>query len=194
MKKEIKKLQRFRDQVKQWAASNDVKDKNPLLEARRRIEVEMERFKVIEKETKTKAFSKEGLAAARVAKRASPLVAPSARPTREATVRRDSVVQEVARLTQQNKDAKGFHVFHSTSVHIMHHMHALAVTSRKPELRRHLEAAVLQTLAARAKRLKENGVLDETLWNILCTRNANAVAANPKGFWHMVPLAREDGL
>jgi CCR4-NOT transcription complex subunit 3 len=68
LKKEIKKLQRFRDQVKQWAASNDVKDKNPLLEARRRIEVEMERFKVIEKETKTKAFSKEGLAAARVAK------------------------------------------------------------------------------------------------------------------------------
>ena len=68
MKKEIKKLQRFRDQVKQWAASNDVKDKNPLLEARRRIEGEMERFKVIEKETKTKAFSKEGLAAARVAK------------------------------------------------------------------------------------------------------------------------------
>lgn len=68
MKKEIKKLQRFRDQVKQWAASNDVKDKNPLLDARRRIEVEMERFKVIEKETKTKAFSKEGLAAARVAK------------------------------------------------------------------------------------------------------------------------------
>ena len=32
------------------------------------IEKEMERFKVIEKETKTKAFSKEGLAAARVAK------------------------------------------------------------------------------------------------------------------------------
>ena len=68
LKKEIKKLQRFRDQVKQWAGSNDVKDKNPLLEARRRIEVEMERFKVIEKETETKAFSKEGLAAARVAK------------------------------------------------------------------------------------------------------------------------------
>ena len=58
MKKEIK-LQRFGDQVKQWAASNDVKDKNPLLDARRRIEVEMEQFKVIEKETKTKAFSKE---------------------------------------------------------------------------------------------------------------------------------------
>jgi hypothetical protein len=49
LKKEIKKLQRFRDQVKQWAGSNDVKDKNPLLEARRTIEREMERFKVVEK-------------------------------------------------------------------------------------------------------------------------------------------------
>lgn len=32
-----------------------------LLEARKQIEREMERFKVCEKETKTKAFSKEGL-------------------------------------------------------------------------------------------------------------------------------------
>ena len=53
--------------MKQWAASNDVKDKNRFW-TRADIEVEMERFKVIEKETKTKAFSKEGLAAARVAK------------------------------------------------------------------------------------------------------------------------------
>ena len=65
LKKEIKKLQRFRDQVKTWAGSNDVKDKSPLLEARRRIEEKMESFKVVEKETKTKAFSKEGLMAAR---------------------------------------------------------------------------------------------------------------------------------
>ena len=133
-------------------------------------------------------------AAARVAKRASPIIASSVLPTREATVRRDSVLREVARLTMQNKNAKGFHAFHSTSMHLMHHMHALAMTSRKTELRRHLEAAVLQTLNARASKMKENGVLDETLWNILCSRNANAVAANPKGFWHMVPLAREDGL
>ena len=68
LKKEIKKLQRFRDQVKQWTASNDVKDKTVLLEYRKKIEIEMERFKVVEKETKTKAFSKEGLAAARLAK------------------------------------------------------------------------------------------------------------------------------
>ena len=61
LKKEIKKLQRFRDQIKSWAASNDIKNKKPLLDARKAIEQEMERFKVLEKETKTKAYSKEGL-------------------------------------------------------------------------------------------------------------------------------------
>lgn len=61
LKKEIKKLQRYRDQIKTWAASNDIKDKRQLLDARKQIEREMERFKVCEKETKTKAFSKEGL-------------------------------------------------------------------------------------------------------------------------------------
>jgi Not1 N-terminal domain, CCR4-Not complex component len=43
------------------SASNDIKDKTELLSARKAIEREMERFKVCEKETKTKAFSKEGL-------------------------------------------------------------------------------------------------------------------------------------
>ncbi len=38
LKREIKKLQRLRDQIKTWAASNDVKDKAPLLEHRRLIE------------------------------------------------------------------------------------------------------------------------------------------------------------
>jgi len=38
LKREIKKLQRFRDQIKSWAAGNEVKDKNPLLEQRRAIE------------------------------------------------------------------------------------------------------------------------------------------------------------
>mmetsp|Transcript_10710 Transcript_10710/g.37183 ORF Transcript_10710/g.37183 Transcript_10710/m.37183 type:complete len:738 (-) Transcript_10710:1025-3238(-) len=64
LKKEIKKLQRYRDQIKTWAASSEVKDKKPLLDARKVIEREMERFKVCEKETKTKAFSKEGLSQA----------------------------------------------------------------------------------------------------------------------------------
>ena len=64
LKKEIKKLQRLRDQIKTWAASNEIKDKTPLYENRRLIEMQMERFKVVERETKTKAFSKEGLVAA----------------------------------------------------------------------------------------------------------------------------------
>ena len=61
LKKEIKKLQRYRDQIKTWAASSEIKDKKQLMDARKVIEREMERFKVCERETKTKAFSKEGL-------------------------------------------------------------------------------------------------------------------------------------
>lgn len=38
LKREIKKLQRHRDQIKTWAASNDIKDKKPLQEQRRLIE------------------------------------------------------------------------------------------------------------------------------------------------------------
>ncbi|EQC32246.1 hypothetical protein SDRG_09996 [Saprolegnia diclina VS20] len=64
LKKEIKKLQRFRDQIKTWIGNSDVKDKRPLMDARRLIESKMEEFKVCEKETKTKAYSKEGLAQA----------------------------------------------------------------------------------------------------------------------------------
>ncbi|KIW61265.1 hypothetical protein PV05_01410 [Exophiala xenobiotica] len=61
LKKEIKKLQRSRDQIKTWAAGNEIKDKSALLDQRKRIEKCMEIFKAVEKEMKTKAFSKEGL-------------------------------------------------------------------------------------------------------------------------------------
>ncbi|PCH41617.1 hypothetical protein WOLCODRAFT_143676 [Wolfiporia cocos MD-104 SS10] len=76
LKTQIKKLQRLRDQIKTWVASNDIKDKTALLENRRLIETrvssisytglhvwatQMEKFKACEKEMKTKAFSKEGL-------------------------------------------------------------------------------------------------------------------------------------
>ncbi|KAI5449003.1 general negative regulator of transcription subunit 5 [Naganishia albida] len=61
LKTQIKKLQRMRDQVKSWQTSNDIKDKGPLDQTRRVIETKMELFKALEKETKTKAFSKEGL-------------------------------------------------------------------------------------------------------------------------------------
>ncbi|KAI7881701.1 hypothetical protein K492DRAFT_206681 [Lichtheimia hyalospora FSU 10163] len=61
LKKEIKKLQRLRDQIKTWLSSNEIKDKRALLENRKLIESQMERFKMTEKEMKTKAYSKEGL-------------------------------------------------------------------------------------------------------------------------------------
>ncbi|XP_048138936.1 CCR4-NOT transcription complex subunit 3-like [Rhodamnia argentea] len=68
LKKEIKKLQRYRDQIKTWTQSSEIKDKKvsasyeqSLVDARKLIEREMERFKICEKETKMKAFSKEGL-------------------------------------------------------------------------------------------------------------------------------------
>ncbi|KAL8136299.1 hypothetical protein AgCh_010767 [Apium graveolens] len=68
LKKEIKKLQRYRDQIKTWIQSSEIKDKKvsasyeqALMDSRKLIEREMERFKICEKETKTKAFSKEGL-------------------------------------------------------------------------------------------------------------------------------------
>lgn len=61
LKREIKKLQKLRDQIKTWLGSNEVRDKKQLSENRRLIENEMERFKVVEREVKTKAFSREGL-------------------------------------------------------------------------------------------------------------------------------------
>lgn len=66
LKREIKKLQRLRDQIKTWMGSNDIKDKNLLTEQRKLIEQEMERFKACEKEMKTKAYSKEGLTSSRL--------------------------------------------------------------------------------------------------------------------------------
>jgi CCR4-NOT transcription complex subunit 3 len=38
LKREIKKLQRSRDQIKTWAAGSEVKDKTQLMEYRKRIE------------------------------------------------------------------------------------------------------------------------------------------------------------
>ena len=42
-------------------ANSDIKDKTSLVDARKAIEREMERFKVCEKEAKTKTYSKAGL-------------------------------------------------------------------------------------------------------------------------------------
>ena len=63
LKKEIKKLQRFREQIKIWISSGDGKDKQQLLlDGRKSVERKMEQFKLCEREMKTKAYSKEGLA------------------------------------------------------------------------------------------------------------------------------------
>jgi CCR4-NOT transcription complex subunit 3 len=62
LKREIKKLQRFREDVMKWLTEGEIKDKQPLLEARKRIEGDMERFKTFEREAKTKPFSFQGLA------------------------------------------------------------------------------------------------------------------------------------
>lgn len=62
LKREIKKLQKQRDQVKTWLSKEDVKDKDTvLMETRKLIENDMEKFKQIEKLMKTKQFSKEAL-------------------------------------------------------------------------------------------------------------------------------------
>ncbi|EER02289.1 hydroxyproline-rich glycoprotein DZ-HRGP, putative [Perkinsus marinus ATCC 50983] len=63
LKKEIKKLQRFREDIMKWINGTEVKDKGKLTESRRKIEVEMERFKEFERESKTKPFSFMGLQA-----------------------------------------------------------------------------------------------------------------------------------
>ena len=61
LKKQIKKLQRLRNQLKSWISSVEVKDKEPLVEARKLIETKMEAFKTCERETHTKTYSKEVL-------------------------------------------------------------------------------------------------------------------------------------
>ena len=62
MKKELKKLQRLRDQLKQWLGDSSIKlDKNVLQENRTKIEHAMDQFKELEKALKIKQFSNEGL-------------------------------------------------------------------------------------------------------------------------------------
>lgn len=60
IKSELKKLQRYRDQIKKWEQTQ-AHETALLAEYRRKIECEMERFRELEKETKCKAYSKKGL-------------------------------------------------------------------------------------------------------------------------------------
>jgi CCR4-NOT transcription complex subunit 3 len=57
LKKEIKKLQRLRDQVKGWVDRNDIKEKSALVDMRIKIEKYMELFKTHEKENRGRTYS-----------------------------------------------------------------------------------------------------------------------------------------
>lgn len=57
LKREVKKLQRLREQIKSWQSSPDIKDKDSLLDYRRSVEVAMEKYKAVEKASKEKAYS-----------------------------------------------------------------------------------------------------------------------------------------
>lgn len=63
LKKEIKKLQRFREQVKNWQTGTEIKDKSQLIDHRKLVEVAMEKYKDVEKGSKLKAYSDISLAA-----------------------------------------------------------------------------------------------------------------------------------
>ncbi|EDO16143.1 hypothetical protein Kpol_1070p25, partial [Vanderwaltozyma polyspora DSM 70294] len=57
LKREVKKLQRLREQIKSWQSSPDIKDKDALLDYRRSVEIAMEKYKAVEKASKEKAYS-----------------------------------------------------------------------------------------------------------------------------------------
>ncbi|SCU78464.1 LADA_0A05754g1_1 [Lachancea dasiensis] len=61
LKREVKKLQRLREQIKSWQSSPEIKDKDSLLEHRRSVEVAMEKYKAVEKASKEKAYSNNSL-------------------------------------------------------------------------------------------------------------------------------------
>lgn len=61
LKAQIKKLQRDRNQLSSWIADKSVKDKDPLMESKSKIEALMDHFKDFERESKTKRFSQVGL-------------------------------------------------------------------------------------------------------------------------------------
>jgi len=125
LKKEIKKLQRLRDQIKTWVSSTEVKDKDALVEARKLIETKMEQFKICEKETKTKTYSKEGLARE-----------DRMDPEEEAKLRTTSWLAEYVERFQQQVEEKDFdieklsagkgkkqnkHQIEALQLHIAHH-------------------------------------------------------------------------
>jgi len=114
LKKEIKRLQRYRDSVKTWASQDSIKQKQPLLDARKEIEMRMERvwrffqYKRCERqglqtggqrELKLRSYSKDGLGKGKIE-----LLTPE---QEEANVwinqQKDTLTEQLADLTEQHE-------------------------------------------------------------------------------------------
>lgn len=101
LKKEIKKLQRSRDQLKQWLGDSSIKlDKNLLQENRTKIEHAMDQFKDLEKFSKIKQFSNEGLELQNQKSRFSKFNDPADAKKKEAC---DYISDIIDQITQQNE-------------------------------------------------------------------------------------------
>lgn len=120
----------MRDQIKTWVGSSEVKDKDALIEARKLIETKMEQFKICEKETKTKTYSKEGLA------REDKLD-----PAEEAKLRTTTWIAEYVERFQEQVEEKDFdierlssgkgkksnkHQIEQLQLHIAHHKYHIS--------------------------------------------------------------------
>lgn len=101
LKKEIKKLQRSRDQLKQWLGDSSIKlDKNLLQENRTKIEHAMDQFKDLEKFSKIKQFSNEGLELQNQKSRFSKFNDPADAKKKEAC---DYISDIIDQINQQNE-------------------------------------------------------------------------------------------
>lgn len=101
LKKEIKKLQRSRDQLKQWLGDSSIKlDKNLLQENRTKIEHAMDQFKDLEKFSKIKQFSNEGLELQNKKSRFSKFNDPADAKKKEAC---DYISDVIDQINQQNE-------------------------------------------------------------------------------------------
>lgn len=106
LKKEIKKLQRFREQVKNWQAGTEIKDKAQLVDHRKLVEVAMEKYKDVEKGSKLKAYSDISLAAVdkpMVVNEATEFIAQAIDSLQQQT---ESMESEMDKLTGAGKKSK----------------------------------------------------------------------------------------
>ncbi|AGO11669.1 AaceriADL108Cp [[Ashbya] aceris (nom. inval.)] len=94
LKREVKKLQRLREQIKTWQSAPEVKDKDALLEYRRSVEVAMEKYKAVEKASKEKAYSNTSL-------KRSEVLDPEERERREVSDYLSEKIDELERQYEQ---------------------------------------------------------------------------------------------